>query len=95
MRTGLHEYRGENPIMTTRKLFLLPGDGIGPEAMAEVGKLIDWMNAELGTGFEVEQGLVGGAAYDAHGAAVSEEDMALAQAADAVLFGAVGGAEMG
>ena len=77
--------------MTTRKLFLLPGDGIGPEAMTEVGKLIDWMNAELGTGFEVEQGLVGGAAYDAHGAAVSEEDMALAQAADAVLFGAVGG----
>src|SRR5690606_17215992 len=77
--------------MATRKLFLLPGDGIGSEAMAEVSKLIAVMNAEFGTGFETEAGLVGGSAYDAHGKAISEDDMGRALAADAVLFGAVGG----
>ena len=77
--------------MATRKLFLLPGDGIGPEAMAEVKKLIQAMNEKLGSRFETEEGLVGGCAYDAHGNAISEEDMARALAADAVLFGAVGG----
>ena len=77
--------------MATKKLFLLPGDGIGPEATAEMVKIIEWMNADLGAAFEIEQGLVGGAAYDAHGAAISEDDMARAMAADAVLFGAVGG----
>jgi len=77
--------------MATRHLFLLPGDGIGPEAMAEVEKLIDAMNQNEQTGFEIEHGLVGGAAHDAHGAAISEDDMARAMAADAVLFGAVGG----
>ncbi|MCR5857179.1 3-isopropylmalate dehydrogenase [Mesorhizobium sp. J428] len=77
--------------MAFRKLLLLAGDGIGPEAMAEVKKLIAMMNAEMGAGFETEEGLVGGCAYDAHGKAISEEDMAKAMAADAVLFGAVGG----
>ncbi len=77
--------------MATRKLLLLPGDGIGPEAMAEVSKLIAVMNAEYGTGFETEAGLVGGAAYDEHGQAISDDDMKRALAADAVLFGAVGG----
>ena len=75
----------------TKKLFLLPGDGIGPEAMAEVEKIIAWMNSALGAGFQTEAGLVGGSAYDAHGAAISDDDMARAMAADAVLFGAVGG----
>ncbi|WP_422004902.1 3-isopropylmalate dehydrogenase [Pyruvatibacter mobilis] len=77
--------------MTTHKLLLLPGDGIGPEVMGEVRRAIDWMNAQGLTSFEVEAGLVGGAAYDAHGQSISEEDMARAMAADAVLFGAVGG----
>ena len=77
--------------MASKKLFLLAGDGIGPEAMGEVKKLIAMMNAEMGAGFETEEGLVGGCAYDAHGAAISEDDMAKAMAADAVLFGAVGG----
>jgi len=49
------------------------------------------MNAQGLTSFEVEEGLVGGAAYDAHGQSISEDDMARAMAADAVLFGAVGG----
>ena len=77
--------------MTARNLLLLPGDGIGPEAMAEVRKIIAYMNAELGAGFTTDEGLVGGSAYDAHGAAISESDMEKALAADAVLFGAVGG----
>jgi 3-isopropylmalate dehydrogenase len=80
-----------SPKMATRKLFLLPGDGIGPEAMAEVRKLIAAMNRTFATGFEIEEGLVGGSAYDAHGKAISEADMGKALAADAVLFGAVGG----
>lgn len=75
----------------TKSLFLLPGDGIGPEAMGEVRKIIAYMNAEQGAGFETDEGLVGGCAYDAHGAAISEGDMAKAMNADAVLFGAVGG----
>jgi 3-isopropylmalate dehydrogenase len=77
--------------MASRKLLLLPGDGIGPEAMAEVKKLIIAMNTDLGTDFETEEALVGGSAYDAHGASISDEDVEKALAADAVLFGAVGG----
>ncbi|MGO4706596.1 3-isopropylmalate dehydrogenase [Microvirga sp. 2MCAF38] len=76
--------------MATHKLLLLPGDGIGPEVMKEVEKLIGWF-AKRGIGFETETDLVGGAAYDAHKVAISEDAMKLAQAADAVLFGAVGG----
>jgi 3-isopropylmalate dehydrogenase len=76
--------------MASKKLLLLPGDGIGPEAMAEVRKLVAVMNGD-GAGFETEEGLVGGCAYDAHGQSISEADMGKAMAADAVLFGAVGG----
>ena len=77
--------------MATHKIFLLPGDGIGPEVMTEVEKVAAFMGEAGLASFEFERGLVGGAAYDAHGASISEEHMALAQAADAVLFGAVGG----
>jgi 3-isopropylmalate dehydrogenase len=77
--------------MATHKLLLLPGDGIGPEVMAEVRKLIAWMNARGLGAFATEEGLVGGACYDAHGVAITEETMAKAQACDAVIFGAVGG----
>src|ERR671927_125907 len=76
--------------MATHKLLLLPGDGIGPEVMREVEKLVGWFRKN-GIGFETETDLVGGSAYDAHGAAISDAAMDLAQAADAVLFGAVGG----
>ena len=77
--------------MATHKLLLLPGDGIGPEVMAEVKRLIDWLNAHGIAHFETEQGLVGGSAYDADKVAISDATMALAQASDAVIFGAVGG----
>jgi 3-isopropylmalate dehydrogenase len=74
-----------------QKLLLLPGDGIGVEIMKEVEKLIGWMNSQGLTDFTLERGLVGGCAYDAHGEAISEDDMKKALAADAVIFGAVGG----
>ncbi len=77
--------------MATYKILLLPGDGIGPEVMAEVEKIAAWLGAAGLARFEFEKGLVGGCAYDAHGAAISEPDLARAKAADAVLFGAVGG----
>jgi 3-isopropylmalate dehydrogenase len=77
--------------MHTHTLLLLPGDGIGPEVMAEVKKLIAWMNARGGVHFESEEELVGGGCYDAHQVAIREETMAKAHAADAVLLGAVGG----
>ncbi|SFK68162.1 3-isopropylmalate dehydrogenase [Methylocapsa palsarum] len=77
--------------MSIIKLFVLPGDGIGPEVMAEVEKIVAWLNSEGVARFEIEKGLVGGAAFDAHGAAISEADMARAKAADAVLLAAVGG----
>src|SRR5437763_4370548 len=77
--------------MAIHKLLLLPGDGIGPEVMAEVKKLIAWMNSHgMGT-FETEEGLVGGSCYDAHKVSITDATMAKAHAADAVLFGAVGG----
>ncbi|MEQ1769997.1 MAG: 3-isopropylmalate dehydrogenase [Devosia sp.] len=75
----------------THKLLLLPGDGIGVEVMGEVEKLIAWLNKEQKAAFTIERGLVGGSAYDKHGASISDEDMGKAQAADAVVFGAVGG----
>src|ERR1700737_3841317 len=86
-----HDELDEEMIMATHKLLLLPGDGIGPEVMAEVKRLIDWLNAQGLAHFETEQGLVGGSAYDADKVAISDATMALAQASDAVIFGAVGG----
>jgi 3-isopropylmalate dehydrogenase len=77
--------------MATTNLLLLAGDGIGPEVMAEVKKLIAWMNAHGMGSFACEEGLVGGAAFDAHGVAITDETMAKAHACDAVIFGAVGG----
>src|SRR3982075_3062991 len=77
--------------MATYKLLLLPGDGSGPEVMAEVNKLITWMNAHGMGRFETEEGLVGGSCYDAHKVAITDATMAKAHDADAVIFGAVGG----
>jgi 3-isopropylmalate dehydrogenase len=75
----------------THNLLLLPGDGIGTEIMAEVEKLVAFTNGEQLTDFATDSGLVGGSAYDSHGAAISEDDMQKALGADAVIFGAVGG----
>jgi 3-isopropylmalate dehydrogenase len=77
--------------MTNPSLLILAGDGIGPEVMAEVRKIIDWFGAKRGVSFDVSEGLVGGCAYDAHGTPLTDETMARAQEVDAVLLGAVGG----
>ena len=80
--------------MATHKLLLLPGDGIGVEVCDEVSAIVAWINSAGilgGDTFEIESDLVGGAAYDAHGEAISDAAMKLAHEADAVLFGAVGG----
>ena len=77
--------------MATHRLLLIPGDGIGPEVMAEVKKVIGFFNVRGPDRFETEQALVGGCCYDAHGVAVTEATVAKAKAADAVIFGSVGG----
>jgi 3-isopropylmalate dehydrogenase len=59
--------------------------------MAEVKRLIAWVNAHRMGTFEIDEGLVGGSCFDAHGVAVTDATMAKAHAADAVIFGAVGG----
>ncbi|SUS07286.1 3-isopropylmalate dehydrogenase [uncultured Defluviicoccus sp.] len=74
-----------------KMLLILAGDGIGPEVMAEVRRLIEWLERKRGFGLQVIEGLVGGAAIDAHGVPIDEATMADAMAADAVLLGAVGG----
>ena len=77
--------------MTKPSLLILPGDGIGPEVMAEVRKIIAWFGENRGLEFDVSEDLVGGSAYDAHGTPLHDDTMAKAQEVDAVLLGAVGG----
>ena len=74
-----------------KKLLILPGDGIGPEVMREVRRIIDWMDRRRMVTFDVTEGLVGGASIDARKTPISEETMQAAKDADAILFGSVGG----
>lgn len=74
-----------------KKLLLLPGDGIGPEVMREVRRVIDWMARRRAVAFDLAEDLVGGAAIDARGVPITPETVRRAKEADAVLFGAVGG----
>jgi 3-isopropylmalate dehydrogenase len=75
------------------KLLILEGDGIGPEIMAEARKVLEVLRRDLGLALEVEQGLIGGAAYDATGSPLPEQTLRLAREADALLLGAVGGSQ--
>ena len=77
--------------MSNPSILILPGDGIGPEVMNEVRKVITWMGDKRDLVFDVSEDLVGGAAYDAHGTPLADATMDKAQAADVVLLGAVGG----
>lgn len=77
--------------MSNPSLLILPGDGIGPEVMTEVSKIIDWFGAKRAMPFDVSTDLVGGCAYDKHGTPLHDDTMAKAQEVDAVLLGAVGG----
>ena len=74
-----------------KKIAVLSGDGIGPEVMAEAVKLLERLRREFGLKIEMETAPVGGAAYDAHGQPLPDATLRLAQVADAVLLGAVGG----
>jgi 3-isopropylmalate dehydrogenase len=73
------------------KLLLLPGDGIGPEVMREVERVVGWLGDRRGVRFDTETDLVGGASLEAHGTPLSDATLGRALDADAVLFGAVGG----
>ncbi len=77
--------------MNTPSLLVLAGDGIGPEVMDEVKRIITWFGDKRDLRFDVSEDLVGGAAYDAHGVPLHDDTMAKAQEVDAVLLGAVGG----
>ena len=78
-------------MAANKKLLFLPGDGIGPEVMGEVRNVIDWMAKNRTVSFDVTEGLVGGACYEARKCAITDETMADAMNVDAVLLGAVGG----
>ena len=77
--------------MSNPSILILPGDGIGPEVMAQVTRIIDWYGNKRELAFDVSTDLVGGAAYDAHGVPLHDDTMARAMEVDAVLLGAVGG----
>ncbi len=77
--------------MSNPSLLILAGDGIGPEVMTEVQRIIGWFGDKRGLKFDVSEDLVGGAAYDKHGVPLHDDTMAKAQEVDAVLLGAVGG----
>ena len=78
-------------MASNKRLLMLPGDGIGPEVMAEVRRLMDWFDKRRAISFDVTEGLVGGVSYEKHGTPVTDETVEQAMEADAVLFGAVGG----
>jgi 3-isopropylmalate dehydrogenase len=78
-------------MRTNKKMLILAGDGIGPEVMTQVRRVIDWFDRRRAVRFDVQEGLVGGASYDKHGTPLTDNTLNDAMAADAVLFGAVGG----
>lgn len=75
----------------SKQILCLPGDGIGPEIIAEALKVLDVVKARFGLDIEVSEGLVGGASIDAHGVPLTDETLAVAKKSDGILFGAVGG----
>ena len=77
--------------MANPTILILAGDGIGPEVMTQVKRVIHWFDEKRGLHFDVTEDLVGGAAYDVHCTPLTDETMTKAHAADAVLLGAVGG----
>ncbi|MDH5191732.1 MAG: 3-isopropylmalate dehydrogenase [Gammaproteobacteria bacterium] len=75
----------------TKKIAILPGDGIGVEIVAEAVKVLECLRADFGLNIETETGLIGGAAYDAKGHPLPDETLQLAKESDSILLGAVGG----
>ena len=78
-------------MAANKRLLFLPGDGIGPEVMTEVRRVIDWMDHRRAVSFDITEGLIGGAAIDATGGPLPDDTLDAAKNSDAVLMGAVGG----
>ena len=78
-------------MASNKQLLILPGDGIGPECMAQVRRVADWFDRSGTVTFDIEEDLVGGAAIDAHGIPLADATLNKAMTADATLLGAVGG----
>ncbi|MBM3506609.1 MAG: 3-isopropylmalate dehydrogenase [Alphaproteobacteria bacterium] len=78
-------------MATPARVLCLPGDGIGPEVMAETRRVAEWIGGHRGFRLSFADGLVGGVSYDAHGTPLTDATMRQAMDADAVLLGAVGG----
>ena len=76
---------------TNKKLLILAGDGIGPEVMTQVKRVLEWFAKNQALSFDTEDELVGGCSIDKHGVPLTDAAMAKAMKADAVLLGAVGG----
>tara|TARA_B100000131_G_scaffold119766_1_gene116741 strand:+ start:1691 stop:2800 length:1110 start_codon:yes stop_codon:yes gene_type:complete len=74
-----------------RKFLLLPGDGIGPEVVGEVRKIINWFNVKKSLDFEVDEELVGGSSFDKHGTPLTDEVFYKSLECEAIILGAVGG----
>ena len=74
-----------------RKFLLLPGDGIGPEVVGEVKKIINWFNKNKSLDFEIDEQLIGGVSYEKHGTPITDEVFYNALESEAVILGAVGG----
>ena len=72
-------------------LTILPGDGIGPEIMAEVQKVISWLENKAGLSFTLHTDDIGGAAYERYGVPLADETLEKCQSSDAVIMGSVGG----
>ena len=77
--------------MTTKHILLLPGDGIGPEVVAQAQRVLEWAGSNAGVTFTFDSALIGGSAYDAVGTPYPAETLEKAKKADAILLGAVGG----
>ncbi len=75
----------------TQKMMILPGDGIGPEIVAEAEKVLGWFCDHKHLDVVVDHGLIGGQAYDAHGVPLSDDDLEKCRKSDAILMGSVGG----
>jgi 3-isopropylmalate dehydrogenase len=77
--------------MNKASILLLPGDGIGPEAVDELVKVMDWFSSHRGIEFDITRDDIGGAAYDRYGTPLADETLAAAKETDATIMGSVGG----
>jgi 3-isopropylmalate dehydrogenase len=92
--------RGERPWIyrqeeteTLARVLILPGDGVGPEVLAQVRRIVDWFIAERGLAIDLREELFGLPAWKAHGMLMRDETWNEILAADAILFGAIGSPE--